>query len=189
MAFHGIPSARPRSVPLPGGGGRLEIALNRADWPFDQICSVGARLNPLRPFVFVSKVLGKHWPVKPLVMAEFHRALAAKLGPLEPPAVLIAMAETAIGLGRGVFEAWGGFGGSAHSVFTHTTRYALDRPAAFSVDEPHCHARKHLVYLPEDPDSAELFKSARSLVLIDDEISTGRTLSNLARAFARNPPG
>ena len=43
--------------------GRLTLTINRADLPPDELFALGARANPRRAFLFVSKVLGKHSPV------------------------------------------------------------------------------------------------------------------------------
>jgi hypothetical protein len=51
------------------------------------------------------------------------------------------------------------------------------------LDEVHSHARSHLVYYPISEEAMKLLREARVLVLIDDEISTGNTLKNLALAF------
>jgi hypothetical protein len=170
-------------------GGRLTVKIHWADQPFDELCAVASRLNAKRPFIFVSKVLGKHWPCQPQAMTWTHEALAAKLGPLPGPVLFLAMAETAIGLGRGVYESWLDLTGEEAALFSHTTRYNLGRPVALKIDEPHSHARDHLVYEPEGEAAQRIFREAQSLVLVDDEISTGRTLFNLALAYSQRNQG
>jgi hypothetical protein len=174
------------SFELPGG--RLEVKVTGTEKPFEDLCAVASRLNAQRPFVFVSKVLGKHWPAKPETLTETHRLLAEKIGRLEPPVIFMAMAETAIGLGRGVFEQWYSITGEENSLFCHTTRYNLEKPLAFRIDESHSHARDHLIYEPDGDEKKAVFSQAKSLVLVDDEISTGRTLSSLAQAYAQKNP-
>jgi hypothetical protein len=196
----------PLSSPLPLGssgsyealsyelsGGRLDLRVDRADLPFEDLCALGSRHNIKRSFIFISKVLGKHWPVKPGVMATTHRALARKLYSAtegeKGPMVFIGMAETAIGLGRGVFEEFAELAGADRPLlFTQTTRYNLRGTIAIRMDEPHSHARSHIVYYPIDSEKRRLFSGAETLVLIDDEISTGRTLKNLAGEFVKFAP-
>lgn len=175
-------------VDLPGG--RLDIEVFRSDWPLDDLCGFAGRYNPARNYLFVSKVLGKHYPVKPSVMGRVHGLLADKISALniQAPAVMIAMAETATGLGHGLFEACLQRRYSPEWLFLHTTRYALKRPLAFQISEDHCHAREHLIYEPASAEGREIFKSARTLILVDDEISTGNTLLSLSRAFAAGAP-
>ncbi|MDR1309896.1 MAG: phosphoribosyltransferase family protein [Deltaproteobacteria bacterium] len=181
-------SSQDRGQPPPGAlpaGGRLEIRVAWADCPPGSLFALASRQNPRRGFLFVSKVLGKHWPARPSAMARAHRALAGKLHALrlDGPLVFIALAETAIGLGRAVFEEFCARPGGPAALFTQTTRYSLGRKAVLGLDEAHSHARGHLVHEPADPGDRETFYGARTLVLVDDEISTGRTLAGLARAF------
>ncbi|MFC6592768.1 phosphoribosyltransferase domain-containing protein [Deinococcus lacus] len=68
-------------------------------------------------------------------------------------------------------------------TFQTTTRYLADRPILFRFDEPHSHAPAHIVY---DPGPAA--RRARELVLVDDELSTGTTLQNLAAAWKQQCP-
>jgi hypothetical protein len=166
--------------------GRLVVTTHRSDQPFGELCAVASRLNAKRPYLFVSKVLGKHWPCAPRVMAETHLALARKLGSQPNPILFLAMAETAIGLGRGVFDSWLDLtcASECEALFSQTTRYNLGRKIALKIDEPHSHARDHLVYEPEGEEAQQIFAQAQTLVLVDDEISTGRTLLNLAQAYA-----
>jgi hypothetical protein len=170
----------------------MEVEVFRADLPWDDLFLLASRYNPRRGFIFVSKVLGKHWPVRPSAMAGIHDLLAARLAALdlEPPVVLIAMAETAVGLGRGVFAGYAALTGWRGALFLQTTRCNIGLPALLTASEPHCHAPRHTVYVPQgDPEKLRILRGARTLVLADDEISTGETLLSLARAFAARAPG
>ena len=87
--------------------GELTLKVDEARFPLDWLIGFAARANAKRGFLFLSKVLGKHWPVTPRAMEAIHDDLAAQIPPSLPgPVVFIAMAETAVGLGQGVFEAW-----------------------------------------------------------------------------------
>ena len=163
--------------------GTLKLRIDRADVGLEDLCGFASRRSHKRGFVFVSKVLGKHYPVRPSVMARMHDRLADKLAELPGPVVLIAMAETATGLGQGIYESWQRRTGRHDHLFLNTTRYRLQHPQALSFDESHSHATEHLLYEPTGREHAELFRRAKTLVLVDDEISTGRTLAKLASAF------
>jgi hypothetical protein len=163
----------------------LELRIRRADVPLDALCGFASRRSRKRGFVFVSKVLGKHYPVRPRVMQDMFDRLAVKLIGLTGPVLVIALAETATGLGQGVYESLWRQTGRDDLLFLHSTRYRLRWPLALQFDECHSHATAHLLYEPAAPDHRRLFHRAASLVLIDDEISTGRTLTNLARAYQR----
>ncbi|MBN9518759.1 phosphoribosyltransferase domain-containing protein [bacterium] len=168
--------------------GTLRLAVEAAELPLDALCGFASRRSRKRGFVFVSRVLGKHVPVRPRVIADTHTRLAEKLLNLPGPVAFVALAETATGLGQGVFEEVARHTGRADAVFLHTTRYRLARPPALGFEEPHSHAPDHLLYEPADAGCADRFRRAESLVLIDDEISTGRTLRNLAAAYRRVNP-
>lgn len=176
-----------RTATAPIQAGQLTLTLRREEWPLDECLTYATRQNPRRLYLFVSKVLGKHWPVRPSVMREVHRQLAAKIADLPGPLLVMGMAETATALGRGVAEEAALLNGRDDVLYLQTTRCRLARPLAFAFDESHSHAPDHAVYLPE-PGLQPLFQAARSLVLVDDEISTGRTLAELARAYLQVNP-
>jgi hypothetical protein len=123
-------------------------------------------------------------------MARTHALLAEKFQKLAPsvPLVLTAMAETAVGLGRGLFEAWTELGGVREALFLQTTRLKLDAPLLTTLEEPHCHAPIHLIYEPVLAEARRVLADAETLALVDDEMTTGRTLTNLARALIRHAP-
>ncbi len=176
-----------RTLTAPIQAGRLNLTLRREEWPLEECVTYATRQNPRRLYMFVSKVLGKHWPVRPRIMQQVHQQLAAKIAHLPGPMLVIGMAETATALGRGVAEEAAAQTGRDDVLYLQTTRCRLSRPLAFAFDEAHSHAPDHAVYLPE-PELQPLFRTARSLVLVDDEISTGRTLRELAKAYLRLNP-
>lgn len=97
------------------------------------------------------------------------------------------MAETATGLGYGVFEA-ACREGAEQALFIQTTRYHLDRIERLEFEEAHSHATDFFLYYPEQLKHRELFLTAEMLVLIDDEISTGKTFLRLIKAYQRVNP-
>lgn len=167
-------------VELPTG--TLSIQVFHSEMPLDEICGFAARQNPKRGFLFVSKVLGKHIPVRPSVVREVHTRLASQIpADLPGPVVVIGMAETAICLGNGVFDEYVRLSGRDDVMFTQSTRYRLNKPAAIEFLEEHSHAADHIIYEPEDEALKAMFYGCRSLVLIDDEASTGKTFVNLVK--------
>ncbi|MGZ8153321.1 MAG: phosphoribosyltransferase domain-containing protein, partial [Methylovulum sp.] len=56
-------------------------------------------------------------------------------------------------------------------------------------DEAHSHATDFFLYYPERADHRQRFLNAQTLVLIDDEISTGRTFLRLINAYRAVNPG
>lgn len=165
--------------------GSLEVTVGEADFPLAQLCGFASRQNPRRGFLFVSKVLARHIPTRPQILRHVHERLATKLPhDLPGPVVFIGCAETATSLGQGVFEAYIARTGRQDCVFVHSTRYRLNSEIAFQFVEEHSHATEHIVYYPTHSPTRELFSSATSLVLVDDELTTGKTLLNLAGAFS-----
>ncbi|WP_020655672.1 phosphoribosyltransferase domain-containing protein [Massilia niastensis] len=176
-----------RSIVLPTG--TLDLDLERGAEELDELLGFAARANAKRGFLFLSKVLGKHWPARPSAMLEVHDRLAATVPPAEGPLVFIAMAETAIGLGQGVFEAWQRRHPGHPALFVHTTRYRVGSGPLIEFEEAHSHAPRQFLHLPDDPALRALLLGARALVLVDDEASTGNTFVNLAAACRRLNPG
>lgn len=174
-------------ITVPLSSGRLSVEVIRADWPLDELCAFAARDNPRRAFLVVSKVLGRHIAARPTTMRATFRDLAARIpADLPGPVLVVGLAETAICLGQGVHEELCRQSGRNDLMFLHSTRQRLEHPVLCSFEEPHSHASSHLIYQPCDP--ASRFGEVRSLVMVDDEISTGTTLSNLAAAIISSMP-
>ncbi len=169
--------------------GRLEVQVHQSLMPIDDLCGFAARQNPKRGFLFVSKVLGKHIPAKPSLMRQVQFLLANQIAiDLPGPVVVIGMAETATALGHGVFDTYIALSKRSDVVFLHSTRYRHERQVAFEFLEEHSHAADHIIYMPEDINSRILLENARSVVLVDDEVSSGKTFVNLTTAFKKAIP-
>ncbi|MBF0101791.1 MAG: phosphoribosyltransferase domain-containing protein [Desulfobacterales bacterium] len=170
--------------------GTLSIHVERTDIPLEDLFGFGSRNNPKRGYLFISKVLGKHYPNRPSKMREIYRIFAQKLSLLyiRSPVVFVALAETATGLGQGIYEEFMLANPDTESVFIHTTRYILTQKQAFTFDETHSHATDHILYEPIEPADKEIFYHSRTLILIDDELSTGNTFINLILRFKKVNP-
>jgi hypothetical protein len=176
------PHTGPVAIPLPGGTLHLDVA--RSLRPLDELCAFAVRRNARRSFLIVSKLLGRHLPVRPSAMRAAARELAALIpADLPEPMLVIGLAETAVCLGQSVHEALVRAGRDA--AFVHSTRQQGGHPLLCRFDEPHSHAASHLIYRPHGVDLGAI----RSLVLVDDEVSTGTTLANLAAALVAALPG
>lgn len=175
---------------------------------------IALRRNPRRAQLLVSTVLGKHLPVDPRTVAGTGRLLGAMVaarmaGEPGPPAawaaaamttvrgadpgrlasvlpnpaplpgvVTLGFAETATSLGHLVADQLG-------SPYLHSTRRP-DGPVPVAAEfvESHSHATDHLLR----PDGRLSLAGAGPLVLVDDELSTGRTALNVIEALhARYP--
>lgn len=167
--------------------GTLHLTLRSERLPIEDLLTFATRENSKRAFLFVSKVLGRHWPCRPSVMRRTYGLLAEVLVDLPGPILFVGMAETATALGHGVFDSFLRSSSRNDAFYMHTTRHSLPRPVAVSTEEPHSHAAEHTIYEP-DPAYEVLFHEARTLVLVDDEISTGTTLLALANALIARCP-
>lgn len=171
---------------IPLKTGTLEIVSDNYD-VLQALTGFGSRYNKKRGFVFVSKVLGKHYPVKPSVMAKTHAQLAAlvreKLA-VTQPTMVIGFAETATSLGYGVYQQLN----LPQAFYIHTTRYRLNQPVWLHFEEEHCHAPTHFLYEVAEERLRALRDQAVTVVLVDDEFSTGRTLTNLVAQLRKKLP-
>lgn len=142
---------------------------------------IAERINPKRAFLFVSAVLGRHIPVDPKVHRAALRALAAKASDhvLHGTIFVMGYAETAVGLGAGVFQELARLRPERSIGYQATTRF---EPSAedvwFRIEEPHSHASDHAILKPK-PGVLHDGPGA-TLVLVDDETTTGTTFRNLA---------
>lgn len=152
--------------------------------PLTDLCEIGARRNPKRGFVFVSKVLGKHWPSRPSQMLAVHHQLARQIPTEgEAPVLFVGMAETATGLGHAVFEAFLEQNPGRTALFLQTTRYPLQGAARIDFQEEHSHATQQFLYLPPLAAHQDLLSRVGTAVLVDDEATSGKTFVNLSAAL------
>jgi hypothetical protein len=169
-------------VQLPTGTATVEQT--GGAWPVEQLLGVAARRGARRPFLLVSKVLGKHLPVTPTGMAASHEALAAQLSiDLPGPVLFVGMGETATGLGWGIYEAWSERASRGDRLYVHSTRYLASGLRTIAFEEAHSHAPGQAVCVPRDPALASAFRAARTLVVVDDELTSGKTAAALASAL------
>jgi adenine/guanine phosphoribosyltransferase-like PRPP-binding protein len=183
------------------------------------LVGLALRQNSRRAHLLVSSVLGKHIPADPRIVygagrllgvcvADVLRSsesgvrdagsalLAAALDGHDEssalvdlceqharaatsPAIVLGFAETATGLGHAVAD-------SLSAPYLHSTRRVVGglTPMA-GFEEEHSHATSHFL-LPEDP---SLLAGSAPLVLVDDELSTGRTAMNTIRALHASSRG
>ncbi|MFH9348304.1 phosphoribosyltransferase [Kitasatospora sp. NPDC017646] len=139
--------------------------------------------NPKRAHLLVSSVLGKHVPQRPAVVhgagLELGRRVRELLGgEAAARAVVLGYAETATGLGHSVAD-------GLDAPYLHSTRRPVSGiPPLGGFEEEHSHATGHLL-LPVDPG---LLGGGGPLVLVDDELSTGRTVLNTIRELHDRHP-
>lgn len=160
----------------PTSGILITEAGSSSDWSVTSLVRPGLRRNPRRAHLLVSEVLGKHIPVAPAVVTAAADALAdlvlAAVGGSDVD--VLGFAETATGLGHGVAAHLG-----AHCYMHSTRRHVPDIDVFGEFQEGHSHATDHRL-LPTSPD---VLSTPLPLVLVDDEISTGKTALEAIRSI------
>lgn len=92
---------------------------------------------------------------------------------LDPALSVVGYAETATGLGRLVADTLG-------AAYIHSTRHEVAGAVAFAgFEEEHSHATSHRLL----PREAGWFTRGGTIVLVDDELSTGTTIVNTIRSL------
>ena len=186
-----------RSINLPRGTLDLTYQTNAAtaksnsgkneSYQLEDLLGFAQRINPKRAFLFVSKVLGRHIPVAPSTMRSAFTDLA-NLVPegLPEPILVIGMAETAVGLSAGVHQALQTRYPKA--LLLNSTRHAQHDENSIDAllttfSEDHSHASQHLIYQSVDTVTQEQLLASKTLIMVDDEASTGNTCVNVVTAL------
>ena len=181
-------------ITLPRGELKLTYQINALAKKTDEqpyqlvdLLDFAQRINPKRAFLFVSKVLGRHIPVAPSVMRSAFTDLA-NLVPdnLPEPVLVVGMAETAVGLSAGVHQALQTR--YPNALLLNSTRHAQhDKSSSNTLlttfSEDHSHASQHLIYQSSDADIQARLLASKTLIMVDDEASTGNTCINVVSAL------
>lgn len=190
----------------------LNIKENKCRIPASVLFTMSARENKKRDFLFVSKVIGKHIPMHPDALKiiggilarvwvnerepsknysvnelvntlitlnassntnNLHNILGSPIK-LKNKTLFIGFAETATGLAQSIFQNF------TNATYIHTTREKITsiKPALFFKEE-HSHAVEHLLFAYEK----DFFNKFDDIVLIDDELTTGKSALNLIRCL------
>ncbi|MGX6442471.1 phosphoribosyltransferase family protein [Neobacillus sp. K501] len=177
--------------------------------PLEELLIMAARINKKRSFLFVSKVLGKHLPIQPqkglLTSAFLAARYAETVKGLDCPGkenliklfsqnisdfqgstfiprvinpVIIGFAETATALGHAFFDCF------EKAEYFHTTREEIaGLHSSITFEEEHSHATSHRCYIP-----IEMINNDREIILVDDEMTTGKTALNIIQSIHQQFP-
>ena len=189
----------------------VEIESNPYQLELAKVFLMAGRINKKRAFLFVSKLLGKHLPINPYIGILTGAILAERysytvnaedlhlkdlltesfltegedqtfspypfIAEHHNP-VIIGFAETATGLGHAFFECF------QNADFFHTTREDLGAVTpVITFEEEHSHATSHRCYVDE-----QLLNNQREIILVDDELTTGKTAINIIRSIQAKFP-
>jgi hypothetical protein len=105
---------------------------------------------------------------------------------LPEPILVVGMAETAVGLSAGVHQALQTRYPDA--LLLNSTRHAQhnednDEALFTTFSEDHSHASQHLMYQSRDKNIQSQLLASRTLIMVDDEASTGNTCVNVVTAL------
>lgn len=137
--------------------------------------------NAKRAYLLVNPLQAKHMPVSPTEALTMMRTLGAGLQQEFPGARLVlGFAETATALGAAVASRLG-----PDCAFLTTTREAGEGPGWVRFLEEHSHAAEQKLW---GGDLDALLQETDTVLLVDDEISTGKTLRNMVAQLTRRWP-
>jgi hypoxanthine-guanine phosphoribosyltransferase len=187
----------------------LEITHNPLHLPLDCFFLMAARVNKKRGFLFVSKLLGKHIPVHPLLplltsglmaiqyfeettgkeimekeaisqgllsnkddqIKEAYELLSSIVLEFDRDPIIIGFAETATALGQAFFDR------IERAFYICTTRENVEGlNAGLQFEEEHSHAVDQQCFVHQD-----VMDNQKPVVLVDDEVTTGKTALNIIR--------
>ncbi len=180
----------------------------------DRLFQMAARMNKKRSFLFVSTILGKHLPVQSETALASGFALAARYMevlhhtnhpyqkeilslisskdsthnelesilhyqfPLAKEVLFIGFAETATALGHSMFQCF------QNAKYVHTTREMVSQiDPIITFEEEHSHATSHRCYVDKS-----YFQNEQPIVLVDDEMTTGKTVLNIIKSIQEKFP-
>ncbi|MGG7143138.1 phosphoribosyltransferase domain-containing protein [Clostridium nigeriense] len=188
---------------------KINIRENIYNLNLDDLVSIGYRdNNSKRNFLFISKILGKHIEVRPNICRitgfllvstilgttkgtsilinyiENHEDNNIKVNEVMKLAyrtneklVVIGFAETATGIGMAVASA------IENSYYVTTTRENIEGIKSFlNFEEEHSHATTHKCF----PEDIYKLREADRIILVDDEITTGKSMLNIIKELKRN---
>jgi len=163
--------------------GYLEILVKKSNYSMEALLDFASRNNPNRSYLFLSKILGKYIPCRPFKMRASYHDLSKNIS-IQGNTLVLGVSETATGLGAGIADEIRK--DKNHQIFySQTTRYKFNKPLAFTITEKHSHAPQHLIYdIAENIDITNI----NDVVIVDDEISTGKTLSQITTGICKYLP-
>lgn len=162
----------------------INIRENKYNLNLNDLIIMGKRINnPQRNFLFISKVLGKHIEAKPSICKEIGLKLARLIFDKEEKSYknnekisVIGFAETATGLGMAVASY------IKNCYYITTTRECItELKSILKFEEEHSHATTHKCF-PLDKDK---LVNSEKIILVDDEITTGKSMINIIKELKK----
>lgn len=149
----------------------------------ERILRIAKRFNNTkRSYLLVNPLQAKHLPVKPSESLEMMETLGHQLAEKYPhTALVVGFAETATAIGAVVAGCM-----PAGCVYIHTTREAYPTSADWILFlEEHSHAVEQKL---NADNLLQHISSSQTIIFVDDEISTGKTLINMISQLKKKYP-
>ena len=152
------------------------------DYTESQLLRIAKRHNNARrSYLLVNPLQAKHMAVRPSMALDMMRCLGEKVARLAyRPKLLIAFAETATAIGGVVANSLG-----EDCMYLATTRESLPEEEQLIFFEEHSHATEQKLYHSH---LDQWLERTDSMVLLDDEFSTGKTLMNMIQQLKMQHP-
>ncbi|MEE1126228.1 MAG: phosphoribosyltransferase domain-containing protein [Acutalibacteraceae bacterium] len=145
-----------------------------SEYTIDNVLRIAKRHNNAkRSYLLVNPLQAKHMPVKPSQALEMMHCLGENLYKKYPATKLVVgFAETATAIGAAVAECF-----DDDCIYIHTTREEVEEVKDWILFlEEHSHAAEQKL----SRDNFEKWISnTKSIIFVDDELSTGKTLINM----------
>lgn len=138
--------------------------------------------NKKRTYLLVNPLQAKHIPVSPSKSLRMMRTLGKLLSTQYPETrLIIGLAETATAIGAAVSECF-----SSKCVYVQTTRETVPSISSWiEFTEDHSHAVNQKIAADE---MENWIFSTETIIIVDDEISTGKTLLNMIEQLTKRFP-
>lgn len=152
-------------------------------YTLDKLLRIAKRFhNTKRTYLFVNPLQAKHLPVSPSESMQMMKALGCLLAEKYPGTKLVVgFAETATAIGAVVTECF-----SPNCVYIHTTREAVPGVSDWvEFLEEHSHATEQNL---AGDNLAQWIEATETVIFVDDEISTGKTLVNMIEQLQQQYP-
>ena len=151
----------------------------------DELLQVAKRVNnPKRSYLLVNPLQAKHVPVSPNEALQMMENLAAKVlnaVSSNESLLVIGFAETATAIAREIAKSLG-----EDTGFIHTTREkSKDAGSFLFFSEEHSHAAEQKLVADR---LSELIDACDTVLFVDDEFTTGKTLLNMIRVLEQKCP-
>ena len=143
------------------------------EYSADDVLTLAKRYkNTKRQYLLVDPLQGKHLPVEPEKALEMFHTLGRGLAEKYPDTrLIIGFAETATAVGAGVSACF------ENCIYIHTTREEIPEVESWAEFlEEHSHAAEQKLCAEH---LGEWIDHTGTVILVDDEISTGKTLINI----------